>query len=197
MENYEVQYEMKNMPNSETDEVIPSRKQRHPKPKSFLEKPVFSLILFILFILILGGIFIYYYNVNQTEPTNPSMPESDMEDAVEGTDEEIAVNDTDDAADQSGADEVNTNEEMEPPSPPESQTAVSDPLPEANETNEQEEKESITYTVKPGETLFSIAKKYYDPVREGIKKIQEANGLKDSNIKANMILIIPEPNKNP
>lgn len=189
MENYEVQYEMKNMPNSETDEVIPSRKQRHPKPKSFLEKPVFSLILFILFILILGGIFIYYYKANQSEPTNSSMPKSDMEDAVVGTDEEIAVNDTDDAADQSGADEVNTNEEMEPPSPPKSQTAVSDPLPEANEI--------ITYTVKPGETLFSIAKKYYDPVREGIKKIQEANGLKDTNIKANMILIIPEPNKNP
>ena len=49
----------------------------------------------------------------------------------------------------------------------------------------EEHKQMITYTVKPGDTLWSIAEKYkpsWVDTREYIYEIQDLNGMSNSNI---------------
>lgn len=50
--------------------------------------------------------------------------------------------------------------------------------------------ESKTYTVKPGDTLYSIALKYYGST-EGVEKIKLANGLTSTTVVIDDTLIIP------
>lgn len=52
-----------------------------------------------------------------------------------------------------------------------------------------------TYTVKPGDTLWKIAKNYLGDGNK-YKEIQKANGLKDTIIKSGMILKIPSGSDN-
>ncbi|MCZ8536172.1 LysM peptidoglycan-binding domain-containing protein [Paenisporosarcina quisquiliarum] len=51
--------------------------------------------------------------------------------------------------------------------------------------------ETQTYTVQPGDTLYSISVKYYGD-RSGEELIKEANGLKTDKVLANSTLIIPK-----
>lgn len=48
------------------------------------------------------------------------------------------------------------------------------------------------YVVQPGDTLWSIAVRrgVGDP-REGVWKIREANGLRDSSLEAGQVLLLP------
>ncbi|WP_075620468.1 LysM peptidoglycan-binding domain-containing protein [Paenisporosarcina indica] len=48
-----------------------------------------------------------------------------------------------------------------------------------------------SYTVKRGDTLYSISMKHYGS-RTGEEKIKQANGLKSDNVKMNTTLIIPD-----
>lgn len=50
--------------------------------------------------------------------------------------------------------------------------------------------EALTYTVKPGDTLFGLALKFYNS-NDGMEKIREANGLMGSLILTGQELLIP------
>ena len=62
----------------------------------------------------------------------------------------------------------------------------------ADQTHEEPGK-SFTYQVKPGQTLWSIARDVYpdeDP-RDGIRRIQDANDLRGGLIRAGMQIVVP------
>jgi LysM repeat protein len=61
--------------------------------------------------------------------------------------------------------------------------------PDQNEASS--EKEIIYHTVQASETLFRIAMNYYQS-KEGIKIIQQANGLQGNEIKIGQVLKIPQ-----
>ncbi|WP_028987289.1 hypothetical protein [Thermicanus aegyptius] len=64
--------EIKEMENKNDGDVssLPSRKITHPKPKSFFEKPLFTFLLFLLFVALLITLFLYFY----TKGSNHSLP---------------------------------------------------------------------------------------------------------------------------
>lgn len=178
--------------------ALPSRKVTHQKPLSFLEKPIFSLIVFILFILILGGIFFYYnYNKNQdsqqdnketitisnhqsgnTEP-NTSIPNLPMVENLEAKNETEIT----EVVEPENTDEIENSDE------PENSTEQKVP---------NNQPQNIKHKVEQGDSLYGIARKYYGSTDPSIlNKIKEANNLKDNNIFINMELILPDASKNP
>lgn len=58
-------------------------------------------------------------------------------------------------------------------------------------TNVSTNLETQTYTVQPGDTLYSISMKHYGS-RAGETKIMKANGLKSNKVVANSTLVIPK-----
>ena len=58
--------------------------------------------------------------------------------------------------------------------------------------NEESNLNTLEYTVKPGDSLYSIAKKYNSTINE----IIALNGLKNTNLSIGQILLIPTTNSN-
>lgn len=84
--------------------------------------------------------------------------------------------------------------------PSETETTIIDGQTNENDTEEESTTESNsvtsnfetqTYTVQPGDTLYSISVKYYGN-RSGEELIKQANGLKTDKVLANSTLIIPK-----
>lgn len=181
---------------SESVETLPSRRAKHPRPLSFLEKPTFSLIVFILFILFLGGIFFYFTSVKNNNESNKLNNSKESK-------ENLLVNNN------------NNNAQATPPSDANQSDSISHSktVPVVNTSNpdtenkpdeetiieEQEEPlKFVTHHVVREDTLYGISKKYYgSATEEYMQKIMEANNLKDKNIRLNSNLIIPEPLLNP
>lgn len=179
----------------ETLDQLPSRKVTHPRPLSFLEKPAFSLILFILFIFVLCGIlFSYLYETYQ------SNDEKKKPEVVEEQQDRSKL--TGSPSQQAEPSESEPNV-MQPSIPV--VTIPTSPVEEDPQQEEKDEEEDITqnaqsviHTVQEKENLYRIALKYYNngsvEYREIIKK---ANGLTDDTIVKGMKLIIPSPNNRP
>jgi len=63
---------------------------------------------------------------------------------------------------------------------------------ETSEGNNQQAGQTLTHTVKSGETLYRIAMHYYKS-QDGIEKIKAANGLTSNEINVGQTLNIPQP----
>lgn len=201
--------------------VLPSRKERHPKPKTIFEKPIFPLILFVLFLLILSSIFILYTYTQRSEQgtssnvgthaRDPGEVETDQKE-VETTEhsfDEKELDELDTTTNESGVlnpnsgevpntvDKTSDNKDVNEQNPV-STNEQADPTSDDSATDPKKitEEEVTIYIVKPGDTLFSIAKKFYNS-KAGIETIKTANGMKDNNIKIGMKLKIPTTNPNP
>lgn len=178
-----------------SDEALPSRTQKHKKPLSIFEKPVFSLIIFILFILIVGGIF-FYYNFWKVDETNNK--ETSRLNSVGQS--EPASSPTNDDFSEKNNDKTEETKTQIPVIPvigqEEEETSTN-----AEETSEEEnsnQTRNIIHVVVHGDTLYKIAKKYYGKADQSIYNIiKQANGLIDDNIVLKSELIIPNPSINP
>lgn len=90
--------------------------------------------------------------------------------------------------DQAGSNDSNSKDD---PSTPEIDEQKNE-----EENNQKEEKDSevvVYHTVKPKETMYRIAMNYYQSP-SGIEIIKKANNLKNENIQAGQVLVIPKKN---
>ncbi len=178
-------------------ETLPSRRSRHPKPLSFLEKPAFSRIVFILFILIIGGIFIYFTFLKDKS-------KSEEEGSSSNSAFESNLKLTNDVIIPPEISKIDNNSQQPKPIPvvtfdqdKENIENINDTKPVVDE-NKSDSILTITHKVVSGDNLYQISKKYYGSFnQEYIKKIMEANNLVDTNINLNSTLVIPDPINNP
>lgn len=171
---------------------LPSRKQKHPKPTAFFEKPTFSLLLFILFLFVLGGILFYYYynNDNTLKGNENKQNNSPVQQLPMDKDEPSQQN------------QVEADKQDNLPV-----VIISDPIVDSTNPNANGELENgrneadytdVQYEVVAGDTLYNIARRYYVAAdADTIKKIMDANKLADTTIRIGMKLVLPSPPKKP
>lgn len=122
------------------------------------------------------------------DKTNPLPSNNGIDDGEVVEEEVTATTEEVDASESMNADET-ADETVD-----ETSTAIQTPdsTPEGNSTATTTTKPKYqTYTVKPGDTLFSISMKHYGS-RSGEAKIKRANGLKSDQVVAHSKLIIPK-----
>lgn len=185
-----------------SERILPSRRSRHQRPLAFFEKPAFSLIVFILFVVILGSIFIYYKFIKDSNDihklnTNKSAFENKLNDDVtkpmiENKDDHQSVpsivpvvNTPEPVIKENNEDEFEANIE---------ENTNEEPNNELSNESKNKPIKSITHHVVEDDTLYGLSMKYYGSAKpEYRQKIIDANNLKDEKIVLNSKLIIPEP----
>lgn len=173
---------------AETVGQLPSRKVTHRRPKSFLEKPIFPLILFIVFIVVLCSILITYLydHYQSTEEKKPIKNTAEL-DVPKSSSKPIG--------------------EIQPPKDQDNIPVVTIPTSSDQEEDtelisddkeETKDMDNIIHIVQEKENLFRIALKYYNNGSKEYREIiKQANGLSDDTIKKGMQLIIPSPLNHP
>lgn len=172
------------------EQSLPSRKKKHPKPTSFLERPTFTFIIFVLFILVLAGILLYYYYKDNDSSANTSNQNTQSNSALGANEQTEPANSTSTIPKH---ETVPVVEIKEPDNPTDKANYE-----EAIENKTDAPKKEVIHIVVENDTLYRLAITYYGkPEAKYIDQIKEANGLKDYNIIKGTELIIPEPLKTP
>ncbi|WP_299738057.1 LysM peptidoglycan-binding domain-containing protein [uncultured Rossellomorea sp.] len=196
-------------------ETLPARSELHREKKKNKNKlkmkyPLISMLLlfFILLPLTVFSIYSYFDNrngplvvmsedVDDVEEVRYDQADSDNEESDTESDpkkeDEPSTGDNKQESAKEAASSNAGKEQQAPSSPPANQETVEE-KPEVEvkeETKEEQPMYKIVYhTVKPQETLFRIAMKYYNS-QSGVDRIKEWNHIQDNEIQTGQVLEIP------
>lgn len=170
-------YRLKEADMDENEEHIIRKPRSRVKTSRMIRRIISTTIAFIIVAGAFYGLYRLWMSIGSNSETDGlDKPETEMTDGqdIEETPDETDIqdNETDESGVQSGSEDT----------PVESTQPVKEEIPESG-----------WYTVKKGDTLYSISKRFYgDPQK--YKLIMEANGIENPNlIKVGQKLLIPNP----